>query len=513
MNINKEQIDDLNIVLSVQIGKDDYGDKVNEVLRDFRRKANMPGFRPGKVPEGLIRKMYGKAVLIDEINKLLPEAINNYIKEQEFKLLGDPLPKANSDDLDWEIGNDFTFDFEMGLAPDIEVNLSKNDHLTKYQIVVEQDLITKNIENYASRFGQFVDVDAIVDFTEKLTVDIVQLSQDGQPMPDSLSVEESAILLSLIKDEERKKSFENIKAGDEIIFNLWETFPNKWEVASILKMKSDELGDISECLFKFTVTNIQKYVNAEVNQDLFDKILGEGKVKSFEEFETHIRENIESEFMESGMAKFNNDAREYLIEKINPPLPENFLRKWLLKSNTELDEEVLEKEFPMFLKNTKWEVMVNIIAKQHELKVEEWEIVNNAKIYTQRHLARYGAYNFTDEDMTNYAMNYLKEEKNAQEMASQVIGNKVFKIIFDAVEVNVQEISIDDFNKMVYSSENEEAVETGETGEAVETGEAEEAVEVEEKIEETEKIVEETEEAEEAVAEEVNEETNVKLII
>jgi len=509
MNINKEQIDDLNIVLSVQVGKDDYGDKVNEVLRDFRRKANMPGFRPGKVPEGLIRKMYGKAVLIDEINKLVPEALKNYIKEQEYKLLGDPLPKVNSDDLDWEIGNDFTFGFEMGLAPDIEVNLSKNDHLTRYQIIVEQDLINKNIENYASRFGQFVDVDAIVDFTEKLTGDIVQLGQDGQPMPDSLSAEENSILLSLIKDEERKKPFENVKVGDEIVFNLWETFPNKWEIASILKMKSDELGDISEYLFRFTVKTIKKYVNAEVNQDLFDKIFGEDKVKSFEEFETHIRKSIEFEFMESGMAKFNNDAREYLIEKINPPLPEKFLRKWLLTSNTELNEEDLDKEFPLFLKNMKWEVIVNNIAKQNELKVEEWEIVNHAKITTQRQLARYGANNFTDEDLTNYAMNYLKEEKNVQEMASQVIGNKVYKIIFDAVDVNVQEISIDDFNKMVYSSKNEKADEIGETGEVVETVEAVEG-ETEEKVEEstnetgeaeeetgkTEEIVEEAEEKE-----------------
>ena len=469
MNINKEQIDDLNIAVSVQVGNDDYGNKVGEVLRDYRRKANMPGFRPGKVPEGLIRKMYGKAVLIDEINKLVSESLQNYIKEQELKLLGEPLPKINGDDLDWEIGADFTFDFEMGLSPVIEVNLSKADQIVKYQISVEQNIVNSNIENYTRRFGQFVDVDTVVDFKEKLTGDIAQLDDNGQPLQDGLSAEDSTLVLLTITDEERKKPFENARAGDEIVFNLSETFPNEWEIASILKKKDkSEVGDISNFLFKYTVKSIQNFVNAEVNQELFDKVFGEGVVTNLEEFENRIRESVELAYEESSMSKFSDDVRKYFLEKINPPLPEEFLRKWLLTNNKEINEETLEKGFPAFLKTMKWELITNAIVKENNLKVEEQEIINFAKASTQRQLASYGISNISDKDLTGYAMNNLKDEKSIQGVASQVLQNKAVNTVLEAVDVIIQEISLDDFNKMMYEVNNGEVENVGQVEEVEE---------------------------------------------
>jgi trigger factor len=457
MNINKEQIDDLNIIVSVQIGNDDYGNKVGEVLRDFRRKANMPGFRPGKVPEGLIRKMYGKSVLVDEINKLVSESLQNYIKEQDLKLLGDPLPKVSGDDLDWEIGNDFSFEFEMGLAPNIEVNLSKDIQLTKYQIEVSQEMIDRDVENYCRRFGQFVDVDSVAEFNEKLTGDIVQLDSEGQPSQNGISAEDTSFSILPIKDDERKKPFENAKAGDEIAFNLSETFTNKWEVASILKKKDqEEVGDISGSLFKFTVKNIQRYVNAELNQELYDKVFGEGAVTNSEDFENKIWSNIGAEFEESSMSKFSNDAFDYLVEKINPPLPEEFLRKWLKSRNNEISDETFEKEFPQFLKNMKWELISNTITKQYELKVEEQEIIDSAKAATRRQLTMYGISNISDEHLTGYAMNNLKDEKTVRATAVKVLENKIAKIVLDAVDVSIQEMSLDDFNKMIYGSNDSE---------------------------------------------------------
>jgi len=453
----------------VQVGNDDYGNKVGEVLRDYRRKANMPGFRPGKVPEGLIRKMYGKAVLIDEINKLVSESLQNYIKEQELKLLGEPLPKINGDDLDWEIGADFTFDFEMGLSPVIEVNLSKADQIVKYQISVEQNIVNSNIENYTRRFGQFVDVDTVVDFKEKLTGDIAQLDDNGQPLQDGLSAEDSTLVLLTITDEERKKPFENARAGDEIVFNLSETFPNEWEIASILKKKDkSEVGDISNFLFKYTVKSIQNFVNAEVNQELFDKVFGEGVVTNLEEFENRIRESVELAYEESSMSKFSDDVRKYFLEKINPPLPEEFLRKWLLTNNKEINEETLEKGFPAFLKTMKWELITNAIVKENNLKVEEQEIINFAKASTQRQLASYGISNISDKDLTGYAMNNLKDEKSIQGVASQVLQNKAVNTVLEAVDVIIQEISLDDFNKMMYEVNNGEVENVGQVEEVEE---------------------------------------------
>jgi trigger factor len=460
MNINKEQINDLNLVVSMNISKDDYEPKVNEVLRDYRRKANMPGFRPGKIPEGLVRKMYGKHVLVDEINKLVSESLQKYINDEQLQVLGDPMPKTSGDDMEWEIGNDYTFGFEIGLAPAIDAGLSKNDKMTRYLITVGQDMVDKAIENHASHYGQFIDAGTVTDFKERLTGDIVQLGADSEPLPDGLAAEDTSIMLSLIKDEDRKKPFEQAKAGGEIIFNLSETFPNDWEIASILKKKDKEdVGDISASLFRFTVKNIQVFAKAEVDQDLFDKVFGEGAVKSAEEFEERIKESIAGDFKESSMAKFGFDAREYLLDKLNPPMPEEFLRKWLWAANKDkVDEAAFDKEFPAFLKSMKWELITQAIAKQNDFKVEEQEIIDFAKEATKRQFAQYGITNFPDDMLANYAMGTLKEEKNIRQIASQVIDKKVIDAIHDSVDVSIQEMSLADFNKMIYPEANNENV-------------------------------------------------------
>ena len=468
MNINKEQIDELNVTVSVQVGVDDYESKVNDILRDYRRKANMPGFRPGKVPEGLIRKMYGKAVLIDEINKLISETLQNYIKEQELKLLGDPMPKQHGDNLDWEIGNDFTFDFDMGLAPDIEINLSKDDRFTKYQIIVDQNLIDKEVDHYTSRFGQLIDVDAVLDFSETLTGDIIELDGDGQPLQESLLVaQDSRILLTLIKDEERKKPFENAKIGDDIVFNLSESFSNGWEVASILQKKDkNEVGDISATLFKFTVKIIQKFVNAELNQELFDKVFGEGAVAGIEEFENRIRENISIDFEDGCMSRFSVDMRNYLLEKINPSLPEEFLRKWLKSSNKDISEEIFEKEIPLFLQSMKWDLISNAFVKQYDLKIEEQDIIDFAKKIVRKQFIMYGMRLIPDETLTQYAMDMLKDEKKIHEVATRAIERKIAQNMSEIADVTIQELSYAEFDQIL--KKEQEAFENSENSEKVE---------------------------------------------
>ena len=485
MHINKEQTDDLNVIISVQIEKNDYESKVNEVLRDYRRKANMPGFRPGKVPEGLIRKMYGKSVLIDEINKLVSESLQKYIEEQQFQMLGEMLPKSSSEDVEWEIGNDFSFDFEIGLAPKIEVNLSKEDQLTKYQIIVEKEMIDRHIENLADRNGNFVDTDAVVDFNEKLEGDIVQLGDDGEPLPDGLSADDTMLFMEDLKiDEEKKKTFENAKAGDEIVFNLWETFPNERMVASILKKQDkEEVGDISASQFQFTVKSVKKFAAAELNQELFDKLFGKDAVTNLEEFENRVRDDIAASFEDGAATKFKKDMQEYLLDKINPQLPEEFLRKWLKTANKDVDDEVFAKEFPMFLSNMKWEVIANAIIKQNEIKISDQDIIDFAKTITRKQLLMYGITNISDDDLAGFTNNYLKEEKNVRATASQVLDGKLADFVKNAVDLTLQEISLDDFNNMMKPSNKEEV-------EVVETETAEVTIEsVEEVIENTEEEV------------------------
>jgi len=469
MNINKVQVDDLNVVVSVQIGADDYGTKVNDILRDYRRKANMPGFRPGKVPEGLIRKMYGKAVLIDEINKIVSESLQDYIKEQELKLLGEPLPNISGDDLDWEIGNEFTFEFEMGLTPVFDVNLSEDDKLTKYRIAVGEEIVNNEVSMYASRFGQMVEADSVADFTETLHGDIVELNADGLPKQDEpLFAEDTALFLKRIQGEELKKPFADAKTGDEIVINLSETFANEWDIVSILKKNNkDELGDISGVQFKFTVDSIEKHVNAELDQKLFEKVFRADAPTTLEEFENRIKKGIEAEYEESCMAKFVVDTRKYLLQKFAPPMPEEFLCKWLKFNNKEIEEEVFEREFPLFLESMRKELIVNTFVKQNDLKIDEAEVVEFAKAIARRQYAMYGLRNVADEDVQSMASNMLKEEKTVRELASQLLERKAVKKASELVDLTVVEMSIDEYNQMI-SEANKTAETAEETVEATE---------------------------------------------
>lgn len=521
MNISKEQIDDLNATISIQIGKDDYEPKVNDILRDYRRKASMPGFRPGKVPEGLIRKMYGKAVLLDEINKLLSESLPKYMEEQDLKTLGNPLPKPN-DDMEWEIGNDFSFEFEIGFAPEINILLSKDDRINKYQIVVDENLIDKEIETYSSHWGAYMDVDAVEDFKEKLIGDIVQLGEDGQALQDGLSAEDSSLLVGVIKDDECKKLFENAKAGDEIVFNLWNAFPNKWEIASILKKEKDEVSDISGMLFRYTVKTLQRHVNAEMNQDLFDKIAGKDVVTNLEEFKNWIREDFISEYEEICFPKFNTDMRVYLMNKYDPAIPEDFLYRWLKTVSKDLDEEVFDEEFPQFLYNTKWELIANAIIKKYDLKVDEQEIIDAAKDVARNQYSMYGLNNISDEYITHRAMDMLKEEQNVKSMASQALGVKIARKVHEIVDLNIQEISMEDFDKMMYEQkygqEQLEEMEEPEEDDFIEDVEADELVEDNNAVEEAAApddidSSDETPETVEEVIEIVEEENKEQLII
>lgn len=454
MNINKEQIGELELKVTVKINKDDYESKVDTVLRDYSRKANVPGFRPGKVPVGMIRKMYGKAVLVDEINKLVGESLQKYITDEQLKVLGDPMPMVSGDDLQWEIGNDFEFGFEMGLAPELDVQLSKKDHLTEYVIAVEQGTIDKDVEYYASRHGQMLENDSVVEFKEKLTGNIVQLDDSKQPLEGGFSVENSTILLALIKDKKHQEPFKDVKVGDTVEFNLSETFPNDWEIASILQTKKEDVGDISKSVFRLTINKIELYKNADVDEDLFGKIFGED-VKTKEEFENRIKKNIVDEFKEECMSKFGVDAKDYLLEKINPVLPEEFLRKWLKKVNEDkqITDEVFEREFPSFLKSMKWDLISQSIAKANDFKVEEQEIIDFAKKMTKRQFAQYGVTDFPEDALTNYAMNNLKDEHSVRQIVSQVIDQKVIDVVHDAVQVTEKEISFDDFKALVMPQE------------------------------------------------------------
>jgi trigger factor len=404
--------------------------------------------------------MYGKSVLAEALNKIIPEALQNYIREQQLNVVGTPISIKNNDEIELEIGNDFDYNFEIGLAPVVEINLSKDDSLTKYKIIVDDDLIDHEVEMYSKRYGQFVNVDTVTDFTERLTGDIVEMNGD-EPLEDGLSAQDTSILLSLITGDELKKPFENVKIDGEIIFNLSATFPNEREIASILK-KTDkaEVGDIGEKLFRYTVKSIQRYTSAELDSKLFDKVLGEGAVKSLEEFKEMIKDSFQYQYADICQSKFIIDVREYLQEKFNLPLPEKFLRKWLRISDREISDEALENGFPSYLKDRKWELIVNFIVKQNSIKVEDPEIISFTRKIVNKQLTMYGANGLPLDVIDGYAQNYLKEEKNVHSVASQVLEIKVAETVGELVNLTVQEVTVVEYNNIV-RGENKEQDENG----------------------------------------------------
>ena len=374
MNITRENIDDLNAVLKVHVEKNDYEEKVEKVLRDYRKKANIKGFRPGMVPFGMIRKMYGRAVQIDEINKIVTENIQKFLVDEKLDILGDPLPKADDQELiDFDTREAFTFSFELGIAPSFELNISKKNKVNFYEISVDDKMKNDYVENYTRRHGSFIKADSSVE-KDMLKGKIEAIDENGNTFDGGLSVEETTLGIDVIKDKEIQELFIGKTVSEVIDFDLRKAFPNNFEIAGILKKQKDEVSDVTGS-FRFTINEISRFKPAEVNQELFDRIYGEGIIATEEEFMNKITEEIAVNLNHESDYKLALDLKSLIIEKTDLKLPEEFLKKWLLKVNENTTEEQIEKEFDSFKQDLKWQLIRNRIAKQNEVRITEEDLM------------------------------------------------------------------------------------------------------------------------------------------
>jgi trigger factor len=443
MNINKENIDDLNALLKIEIKKTDYEENVEKVLRDYRKKANVKGFRPGMVPIGLIKKMYGKAVQLDEINKLVSESIHKYLHDEKVEILGDPLPKEEDQALiDFDKQEDFTFTFELGLAPQFEIKLNKKNKVSLYQITVDEKMKNDFLSNYTRRFGQFISVGKSGD-KDMLKGNIAELkaSEGG------LKAENTTISIDIIKDEKIKKHFIGKKVDDEIDFDLRKALPNDFEIAGILNKKKDEVADVNG-KFRFTIKEINRFEPAEIGQELFNKVYGEGVVNSEEEFMNRIEEEIVNNLKKESDFKVMQDIKKLALEKSDFSLPEEFLKKWLLKVNEKTTAEQIEKEFDSFRSDLKWQLIRNKIAKENEIKISEEELQAEAENITRYQFQQYGLFYATDEQIGNYAKEMLKREDEAKRIAEKILEEKAIEKLKEVVKLEDKRITAEDFNKL-----------------------------------------------------------------
>lgn len=445
MNISRENVDELNAVLKVDISKADYEEKVEKVLKDYRKKANIKGFRPGMVPIGLIKKMYGKAVQLDEINKLVSEIIQKYLVDEKLEILGDPLPKSDEhDQINFDTQEDFTFSFELGLAPQFELKLSKKNKVRQYELIVDEKMKNDYISNYTRRFGKFTGTDKS---GEKDILKGNLLSLDDSDPAGLISVEDTTLSIDIIKDEKIKKRFIDRKAAGSVDFDLRKAFPNEYEIAGLLKKKKEEVKDI-DGKFRFTIHEINRFEPAEIGKDLFDKVYGEGTVKSEEEFMAKIDEEITANLKRESDYKLMLDIKKLALDKTDFSFPEDFLKKWLLKVNEKSTAEQIDNDFESFLKDLKWQLIRNKVAKENELKISEEELHTEAENITRYQFQQYGLYYATDDQIHNYAHEMLKREDEAKRIAEKILEEKSIEKLKEVVKLESRKISVDEFNKL-----------------------------------------------------------------
>jgi len=450
MNITKENIDNLNALLKVKVEKPDYEDKVETVLKDYRKKATIKGFRPGMVPIGLIKKMYGRAVEIDEINKVVTENVQKYLSDEKIEILGDPLPKADEQEkFDFETQQDFTFTFELGLTPEVDLKLSKKNKVNQYDIIIDEKMRREYLENYTRRYGELRKAGQ----TEEKDVvkgKIEAIDDNGNVIPEGPSFEETSLGIDIIKDKKIKKEFIGKNISDSIDFDLKKAYPNDTEIAGILHKKKDEVADLG-ANYRFTINDISRFFPAELGKELFDRIFGEGVVNSEEEFMKKIEDEIVINLKRESDFKLMTDIKNLAMEKTDLQLPEEFLKKWLLRVNEKSTSEQIEKEFDSFRKDLKWQLIRNKIARDNEVKISEEELQKEAENITRYQFQQYGLFYTTDEQITNYAKETLKRDEDAKRIADKILEEKVIILMKELVKLENKSVTIEEFNKLFES--------------------------------------------------------------
>lgn len=447
MNITKNQIDNLNATIKIELGKEDYAGRVEKALKDYQKKVVVNGFRPGKTPMGIVNKMYGKAMLVEEINKVLGEALNNYMKESDLQILGEPLPnESEQKELNLEDEN-FEFLYDIALSPEVNAKMSKREKVPFYTILADDEMIGKQIESMCKNNGSMVPVD-VIEGSEYLKGELIELDENGKVKENGLKNEDASMSVFHMKDEDAVKAFTGKKAGEEVQFNAVKAYPNKTDFASMLGVSKEEAEKAGEN-YCFIVKEIKRYVDAEVNEELFTKLYGEGAVKDVNEFRARVKADIENQLKGHSEYRFTIDAREKLVKKNEEVvLPEAFLKRWIVAVNEKITPEEVEKDFEGYRDEFKWQLIKSAIVKEFGVKVEAEDMKQEARQIAASQLQQYGLYGLTDEQLDGFAAKLLEDEKQRHQLYERASDNKIFGVIRENIKLEEQEISMADFEKL-----------------------------------------------------------------
>lgn len=448
MNTVRKDVDAVNATITIEVTPSDYNEKVEKALKEYRKKANFPGFRPGMAPMGLVKKMYGKAILAEEVNKVLSEALYGYIRENNIQILGEPLPNETEQKvIDFEKDTDFEFVFDIAIAPEFEMNLNKKDVVKYYNIEITDQMIDDQIKNYCGRFGSYIQVDEVAE-RDVLKGHMLELNAEGKVNEEGIKVEDAVLSPFYMKDDAQKALFDGVKKDSVVVFNPQKAYGNETEISSMLHISKEEAAAL-ESDFSFQIKGITRYEESQVDQSLFDKVFGEGVVTTEEEFRTKVAEGLKESFVADTDYKFGIDARAHLVKKLDKvEFPGEFLKRWVLATNENMTQETVDKEFPLMLEDLKWYIIKNKLAEANEVKVEKEDIETYARKMAKIQFAQYGMANVPEDILDNYAKDMMKKEDAVKNIYERVIEDKVFQVVKNSIKLNNQEISVEDFNKM-----------------------------------------------------------------
>lgn len=451
MNISFEAPDKINGLMTITLETADYQPEVDKTLKDYRKRANIPGFRPGQAPMGMIKRQYGPSVKVDAINKMLGEKLYEYVRENKIQMLGEPLPSEQQEQLDFESDQPLTFKFDIAVAPQFEAKLSGKDHVPYYNITVDDKLVDQQVEMYQSRAGHYDKVEQYdAEQRDMLKGDLRELDADGNVKEGGITVADAVLMPQYIKADDQKKLFDGAKLGDIITWNPRKAYPESdVEVSSLLKIQKEEVKD-HEGDFTFQVTEISRFMKAEVNQELFDMALGKDAVKDEKEFRQKIADQISQQFKADSDYKFLLDVRAHMEKKVGKlEFPEALLKRIMLNNNKDKGEDFVEKNFEASIKELGWHMIKEQLVAAQGIKVEDDDLKNVAKEAARAQFAQYGMSNVPEEYLDNYAAEMLKKRENVDGLVDRAVDVKLSAALKNVVKLDEKDIALEDFQKLL----------------------------------------------------------------
>lgn len=443
MNIVQNKIDELNAELTIELTPADYNERYEKAIKDYRKKANMPGFRPGHVPVSLIKQRFGKSLLAEEINNVLQDAIYSYINENKINVLGNPLPKETKEDVgDWDNPNEFKFTYELGIAPEFDLNLDSSQSFDYYKVDVSDELIDRQIKDLSRRYGKLSSPE-VSEGEDMLMVDLAQVDTDGNVMEEGIN-SKTTVTIEYLKDDATKKSLIGLKAGDSVVVNPHHLSTNHEDLAQMLGITHDQLHSL-ESNFNLTVSEVRRMEAAELNQELFDKLFGEGNVSSEAEMREKVKADLDKVFAKDSDWLFKREFVKEIVERVNPTLPDGFLKRWIAMTNEKpLTPDMLDAEYPNYAGGLRWQLIENKIIRENEIKVTMEDAMDHVKNLLADRYAQYGM-NLEAEQLEDLAKKTLGNREEAQNVYDFLYEDKVVEIVKSKCTIVEKPISYEEF--------------------------------------------------------------------